>query len=69
MSSVDTLFQIAYVEVPMVTVGSMSYAEDDDRHYLGIKAAVVSKDGRSQYVCYVVECDNEVRHDFLAFTL
>lgn len=69
MSSVDTLFQIAYVEVPMVTVGSMSYAEDDDRHYLGIKAAVVSKDGRSQYVCYVVECDSEVRHDFLVFTL
>lgn len=44
----------------MVTVGSLSYAEDDDRHFLGIKAAIVSKDGRSQYVCYVVECDNEV---------
>lgn len=44
----------------MVTIGSVSYAEDDNRHYLGIKAAVVSKDGKSQYFCYVIECDNEV---------
>ena len=51
----------------MVTVGSMSYAEDDNRHYLGIKAAVVSNDERSQYVCYVIECDNEVRIIIIPF--
>lgn len=51
---------MTFVEVPMATVGSLSYAEDDDRHYLGVKAAVVSKDGRSQFCCYVLECNNEV---------
>lgn len=51
---------MTFVEVPMATVGSLSYAEDDDRHYLGVKAAVVSKDGRSQFCCYILECNNEV---------
>lgn len=44
----------------MATVGSLSYAEDDNRHYLGVKAVVMQKDGRSQYCCYVIECANEV---------
>ena len=51
---------MTFVEVPMATVGSLSYAEDDDRHYLGVKAAVVSKDGRSQFCCHILECNNEV---------
>lgn len=42
----------------MTTVGSLSYAEDDDRHFIGIKADIVN--GQNQYVCYVIECDNEV---------
>jgi hypothetical protein len=50
---------VAYFEVAMPNVGSLSCAEDEDRHFLGIKAAIVAKDGKSQYVCYILECHNE----------
>ena len=48
------------MELPTATVGSLSYAEDENRHFLGLKAAIVSKDGRSQFCCYILECDSEV---------
>ena len=48
------------MQVAPAAIGSLSYAEDDNRHFLGVKAAVVNKAGRSQYCCYVLECDNEV---------
>lgn len=54
--------QEVYVHVSPSAIGSISYAEDDNRHYLGVKAAVVGKDGRSQFCCFVLECDNEVSH-------
>ena len=53
-------FQVLYMELPTATVGSLSYAEDENRHFLGLKAAIVSKDGRSQFCCYILECDSEV---------
>ena len=53
------MLQNLYIELPMATVGSLSYAEDDNRHYLGVKAVVMQKDGKSQYCCYVLECENE----------
>ena len=48
------------MELPTATVGSLSYAEDENRHFLGLKAAIVRKDGQSQFVCYILECDSEV---------
>ncbi len=49
-----------YVELPLATIGSLSYAEDENRHFLGIKAAVVDKAGRSLLCCFVLEGDTEV---------
>ena len=48
------------MELPIATIGSLSYAEDDNRHFLGVKAAVVDKAGRSQLCCFVMEGSNEV---------
>ena len=49
-----------FVELPIATVGSLSYAEDENRHYFGIKAAVVDKAGQSQLCCYILEGESEV---------
>ena len=51
-----------YLQVATAAVGSLCYAEDDGRHYLGVKAAVVTKAGRNQFCCYVLECDSEVKN-------
>ena len=47
-----------YVDVPAKMVTSVSYAEDDDRHIIGIKAAQLDKG----YCCHVIECADVVSH-------
>ena len=38
VSDPSTLWQVVYAEVPVSTLGSLSYAEDDGKHILGLKA-------------------------------
>ena len=61
--------QVTYSEVPIASVGSLSYAEDDGRHILGIKALrhrqQQSGTGMEvgmgdSYCCHVFECGSEV---------
>jgi len=63
---------VAYGEIPVSSIGSLSYAEDDSRHLLGVKAtgpvalaASINSDMEvpmesSTFCCYVMECANEV---------
>ena len=51
----------------LTSVGSLAYAEDDNRHFLGIKTLRVEEEGeggeeedRGSYCCHMLECDNEV---------
>lgn len=64
---------MAYADFPVSSLGSLAYAEDDNRHLLGMKAVQQNLIGSSvggagggasigsdNYCCYVLECDNEV---------
>ena len=56
----------------MASLGSLSYAEDDNRHILGIKTtqpptaagATLTEedlqDTKRKFCCHVLECDSEV---------
>ena len=48
----------------MASVGSLAYAEDENKHILGIKAVQspgpVAERERTNYCCHVLECDSEV---------
>ena len=60
----------------MASLGSLSYAEDENRHILGIKTtkpATVSdstlsrgdlpmKGTDKKFCCHILECDSEVRY-------
>lgn len=63
-----------YIEVPVASLGSLSYAEDDGKHILGLKAVQLmtvggaslgiatptpSEIGDGLYCCYVIECATE----------
>ena len=63
-----------YTEVPVASLGSLSYAEDDGKHILGLKAVqptavggaslgratpTASEVGDGLYCCYVIECATE----------
>ena len=63
-----------YAEIPVSSLGSLSYAEDDGKHILGLKAiqptavggaslgiaTPTSSDiGDGLYCCYVIECATE----------
>lgn len=64
-----------YTEVLLSAIGSLSYAEDDGKHILGLKAVqptavggaspgiattpTASEVGDGLYCCYVIECANE----------
>ena len=67
MSGMRLLFcdQVAYAEFPVAAVGSLAYAEDDNKHILGIKAVQTPPPAEggegTGYCCHVLECDNEVR--------
>lgn len=59
--------QVTYTEFLIASLGSLAYAEDDNRHILGLKAVRQLPDGGtteemdgSSYCCHVVECDSEV---------
>jgi len=49
---------VLYAQFKTVKIGSLSYAEDDGKHILGIKTPAV--DESNGYCCHVVECGNEV---------
>ena len=66
--------QLMYAEVVVSSLGSLSYAEDDGKHILGLKAVQpmavggaslgtatpTPSDGHGAlYCCYVIECANE----------
>lgn len=69
---ISYLQQVTYTEVMIASVGSLSYAEDENRHILGIKTnqpATASgstlsegdlKDLEGKFCCHVLECDSEV---------
>ena len=50
----------------MASVGSLSYAEDEGRHILGIKVAQsptsMNEEENSGFSCHVLECENEVSY-------
>lgn len=50
------IIQDVYVDVPAKMVTSVCYAEDDDRHIIGMKA--VQQD--TGYCCHVIECADAV---------
>jgi hypothetical protein len=65
--------QVTYTEVMISSLGSLSYAEDDSRHIVGIKTAQAAttagstlsaeptgEPGDIKFCCHVIECENEV---------
>ena len=55
--------------MPLTSVGSLAYAEDDNRHFLGIKTLGMGagegreggeEEDQGSYCCHVLECDKEV---------
>ena len=60
---------MVYVQCSIPALGSFSYAEDDNRHILGVKTAEVVEGGSSggeggsegvRYCCHMLECSSEV---------
>lgn len=67
------ILQVTYTEIMVASLGSLSYAEDDSRHIVGIKTtqpetssgsslsgAGVLHNTEGKFCCHVLECDNEV---------
>ena len=50
--------QVLYAQFKTIKIGSLSYAEDDGNHILGIKTPTA--DDSEGYCCHVLECGNEV---------
>lgn len=69
-----TTLQVTYTEIMIASLGSLSYAEDDNRHILGIKTTqpatpsgstlnsggAALQDTEAKFCCHVLECDSEV---------
>jgi len=55
---------VLYAQFKTVKIGSLSYADDDGRHILGIKTTAA--ESIDEYCCHVLECGSEVnRHHYL----
>ena len=67
--------QVTYTEVMISSLGSLSYAEDENRHIVGIKTSQTattagstlttgttaeSQETETKFCCHVIECENEV---------
>lgn len=67
--------QVTYTEIMVASLGSLSYAEDESRHIVGIKTAQSittaastlsttesppQEEGKIKYCCHILECENEV---------
>ena len=50
--------QTLYAQVQVSKIGSLSYAEDDGSHVIGLKVA--DPFDADSYACHVVECSSEV---------
>lgn len=67
-----TVFKVTYTEIQVASLTSLSYAEDENRHILGVKTmqpATVSSSSLTErdlpadtgkFCCHVLECDSEV---------
>lgn len=53
-----TWLQVLYAQFKTVKIGSLSYAEDDGKHILGIKTPAANES--EGYCCHVLECADEV---------
>lgn len=68
---------MTYTEILIASLGSLSYAEDENRHILGIKttqpATVAGStlsggdlakqaETKGRFCCHVIECDSEVKY-------
>ena len=58
MYNLRTCLQVLYAQFKTVKIGSLSYAEDDGKHVLGIKTPAA--DESQGYCCHVLECADEV---------
>ena len=58
MYNLRTCLQVLYAQFNTVKIGSLSYAEDDGKHVLGIKTPAA--DESQGYCCHVLECADEV---------
>ena len=50
--------QTLYAQVQVSKIGSLSYAEDDGSHVIGLKVA--DPFDADSFACHVVECSSEV---------
>lgn len=70
-----SVLQVTYTEIVISSLGSLSYAEDDNRHIVGIKTtqptttaastlgsegSPIQEESEVKYCCHVIECENEV---------
>lgn len=73
--SLYSCLQVTYTEVLVASLCSLSYAEDDNRHILGIKTTqratvagstltreedLLAHQSKGNFCCHVLECDSEV---------